>query len=72
MPQRLTLASVVLLLAVSGISAAQTLQTLTNQPPDSCLVALLMTDGTVLCQGILQSDWWKLTPDVTGSYVNGT
>lgn len=72
MSQRLSLASVVLLFAVSGISAAQSLQTLTNQPPDSCLLAFLMTDGTVLCQGGLQSDWWKLTPDITGSYVNGT
>lgn len=31
-----------------------------------------MTDGTVIAQGGNDSDWWKLTPDVTGSYVNGT
>ena len=31
-----------------------------------------MTDGTVLAQGYKSSDWWKLTPDNTGSYVNGT
>ncbi len=31
-----------------------------------------MTDGTVLAQGGNDSDWWKLTPDITGSYVNGT
>ena len=31
-----------------------------------------MTDGTVIAQGGNDSDWWKLTPDITGSYVNGT
>lgn len=31
-----------------------------------------MTDGTVVAQGYGDSDWWKLTPDNTGSYVNGT
>jgi hypothetical protein len=33
---------------------------------------LLLTDGTVLCQDSDASDWWKLTPDQSGSYVNGT
>ena len=31
-----------------------------------------MTDGTVMAQGYDDSDWWKLTPDNNGSYVNGT
>lgn len=31
-----------------------------------------MTDGTVVYQGNSESDWWKLTPDINGSYVNGT
>lgn len=31
-----------------------------------------MTDGTVIAQGGNDSDWWKLTPDITGSYINGT
>ena len=33
---------------------------------------LLLTDGTVMVQNGGCQDWWKLTPDNTGSYVNGT
>jgi len=33
---------------------------------------LLLTDGTVMCQNSGTSHWWKLTPDINGSYVNGT
>jgi hypothetical protein len=33
---------------------------------------LLLTDGTVMCQNSDTNQWWKLTPDNTGSYVNGT
>lgn len=31
-----------------------------------------MTDGTVIVQGGGQNDFWKLTPDINGSYQNGT
>ncbi|HZW95139.1 MAG TPA: kelch repeat-containing protein [Candidatus Eremiobacteraceae bacterium] len=33
---------------------------------------ILMMDGSVLVQDAGFPDWWKLTPDQTGSYVNGT
>lgn len=34
---------------------------------------LLLTDGTVMVQDLSDlSHWYKLTPDATGSYVNGT
>jgi hypothetical protein len=33
---------------------------------------LLLTDGTVLVHDCDLPDWWKLTPDITGSYANGT
>ena len=33
---------------------------------------LLMTDGTVMIQDFCSSDWWSLTPDINGSYINGT
>lgn len=33
---------------------------------------ILLTDGTVLVQDSGFPDWWRLTPDDTGSYVNGT
>jgi hypothetical protein len=64
----LALASVVL----SGISSAQTLQTLTHQPPAGVGMSFLLTDGTVMFQGNSVANWYKLTPDNTGSYLNGT
>jgi hypothetical protein len=64
--------TVVLLLSTIGISSAQSLKNLVNPPPDGNIIGFLMTDGTVMCQGNQQSDWWKLTPDKSGSYVNGT
>jgi hypothetical protein len=33
---------------------------------------LLLTDGTVIVHNANQRDWWQLTPDIDGSYVNGT
>jgi len=36
---------------------------------------LLLTDATVIainCSPSLSGEWYKLTPDITGSYVNGT
>jgi hypothetical protein len=34
--------------------------------------ALLLTDGTVLVHQSCTPNWYKLTPDNTGSYINGT
>lgn len=33
---------------------------------------LLLTDGTVIAHGGNSADWYKLTPDINGSYVNGS
>lgn len=52
--------------------AASSLTPLKNQPPNGAQVTFLLTDGTVLAQGYSDSDFWLLTPDKTGSYVNGT
>ncbi|HMD17066.1 MAG TPA: hypothetical protein VKH18_10400 [Terriglobales bacterium] len=71
MSKKLVLA-VVILLAVSGDAVAQTLKTLVHQPPDGIIISYQLTDGTVMVQGNNYSDWWKLTPDNTGSYVAGT
>jgi hypothetical protein len=70
--KRLSLALTILLFAFSGISSAQKLQQLVNQAPDGAFVEFLMTDGTVVVQGGGCTDWWKLTPTNTGSYVKGT
>jgi len=70
--KKLSFAVALLLLSVSGVSLAQKLQTLVNQPPDGAGIGLLLTDGTVMFQGNSCSDWYKLTPDISGSYVKGT
>ena len=55
-----------------------TWQMLPNQPPVLDLKdcgpssPLLLTDGTVIVADAGCRDWWKLTPDAFGSYVNGT
>jgi hypothetical protein len=69
--------------AVSASSStASPWQPLNNQPPftsNSCNGGfpgagnpLLLTDGTVIVQDAGCQDWWRLTPDNTGSYANGT
>jgi hypothetical protein len=59
-------------LVLCGLSPAQTLKTLKHQPPDGAGIGFVLTDGTVLFQGNGLSDWYILTPDITGSYLNGT
>lgn len=72
MPKRFCFAVVLLLLAVSTISIAQTIQRLARQSPGGAGTGFLLTDGTVMFQGNSESSWYKLTPDNTGYYVNGT
>ncbi len=59
-----------LLLLCPGLARAQGWQS--NTAPISAAMSLLLTDGTVISQDFLTGDWWKLTPDNFGSYVNGT
>lgn len=70
MPKKLLFGIVVCLLA--RMSFSQTIQRLNHQPPDGASIGFLLTDGTLLYQGNAENDWYKLTPDNTGSYVNGT
>lgn len=81
MTKRFLLTIFTLVLAAATFGAAQTppatvtpgtLTRLTHQAPDGVLISFLMTDGTVVAQGNRYTDWWKLTPDINGSYVNGT
>ena len=47
---------------------------LVNQP-NPCLGLsnpLLLTDGTVIAHEACGPQWWRLTPDPYGSYINGT
>jgi len=47
-------------------------QRLTTQPPFQTDTAHLLTDGTVMVHQYNSPKWWRLTPDNTGSYLNGT
>jgi hypothetical protein len=69
------LVTLVGLAAAQGSPSAGSWTPLTHQP--SFLVngasnPILLTDGTVLIQEYGGSEWWKLTPDQSGSYANGT
>jgi hypothetical protein len=55
-----------------GVSLAQKLTQLVHPAPDGAFVEYLLTDGTVMVQGQGCTDWWRLTPDQSGSYVKGT
>lgn len=50
---------------------------LTNQPMFNAGAMLLLTDGTVMVQDLGPANgggrgWWRFTPDINGSYLNGT
>ncbi len=49
-------------------------QPLAHNPTFYPAGVFLLTDGTVLAQdgALTNQGWWKLTPDNTGSYVNGS
>jgi hypothetical protein len=65
------------LLTFSALAGAQTWSNLTNQPANNIGSPLLLTDGTVIVQEIHTDGsgtgvWYRLTPNNTGSYINGT
>jgi hypothetical protein len=67
--------SLLALLALAGIASAQKWQPLNNPGTYSGVGAMaLLTDGTVLLHEEQSNaqNWYKLTPDNTGSYINGT
>jgi hypothetical protein len=54
-------------------SGAASWTQLTNVAPDYAGTMLLLTDATVMVQGYTPgNNWMRLTPDRTGSYINGT
>lgn len=65
------------LLFAFTFAGAQNWAPLNNQPSFLAGTALLLTDGTVMVQqmqanGFGTGNWWRLTPDSSGSYRNGT
>ena len=45
---------------------------LVNPPPFNPEAMIMLTDGSVMVQQIGTGNWWELTPDSSGSYVDGT
>src|SRR5262245_2000020 len=60
------------LVLVSTFGYASTWTPLTHLAPSSIQLMMQLTDGTVLVQSYNGQTWMKLTPDATGSYINGT
>src|SRR5471030_2543393 len=58
-------------LSIAFCAHAQTWQKLPNTPNISAYNPVLLTDGTVMVQDGDNDDWWKLTPDKSGSYLAG-
>lgn len=69
------LATTVVLCALAAAAGAQTWTPLNNQPGADVGVMLQLRDGRILVheeQSGNSSNWHILTPDATGSYINGT
>ncbi len=64
--------SVAVVIAINTSVLAQTWQRVTIGGPPGAGMALLMTDGTVIIHNADAREWYKLTPNNVGSYVNGT
>ncbi|MBS0583149.1 MAG: hypothetical protein JSS42_08615 [Proteobacteria bacterium] len=47
-------------------------QALATPPAFIASTMLLLTDGTVMCQESGGVNWWRLSPDAHGDYLNGT
>jgi hypothetical protein len=61
-----------LLVLLSGAARAGTWTQLTNSAPSGPNVLLLLTDGSVMAQAGGGNAWYRLKPDIHGSYLNGT
>lgn len=71
MLKKLSLALACFSLGLLSALHGQTIRDLTNRPGEIVGVSFLLTDGTVMAHAPA-SHWWKLTPDLSGSYLNGT
>jgi hypothetical protein len=67
-----TLGITVVVLALMGLASAQSWTPLNNQPGIAAGTILQLRDGRILVHDNDNSDWAILTPDTSGSYVNGT
>ena len=58
--------------AINTPTQAGTWTPLVNPAPENLGPMMLLSDGTVAANGFYDNTWYRLTPDSTGSYVNGT
>src|ERR1039458_3045806 len=63
---------VISLLMPWQMKAAGTWTALAHAAPATVQLMLLLSDGTVMCSDGGGSTWHRLTPDIHGSYINGT
>jgi hypothetical protein len=70
----IALVSVLVCSAIAGAQAPSTgkWQKLKNQPSFDTDTAMVLTDGTVMMHEYNSTNWWRLTPSSTGSYLDGT
>src|SRR5580658_6334581 len=72
------LAALMLVLMASPQAGAGTWTPLTHLAPTNIDLMLLLPDGTVLAADgytdgyVVGTNWYRLTPDAKGSYINGT
>ncbi len=59
-------------LALVSMASAQKWQNLKHAPAFQTDTALLLTDGRAMVHEYNTPNWWSLTPDNTGSYLNGS
>jgi autotransporter-associated beta strand protein len=52
--------------------AAGTWTAVAHAAPSTVQLMLLLSDGTVMCSDGGSNTWHRLTPDIHGSYINGT
>jgi len=75
LPLELTIVFALNAILAGSAFASGTWSGFTNQPPAGFSSCLLLTDGAVMCAnggGSGGNTWYKLTPDIHGSYRNGT
>jgi hypothetical protein len=64
--------AIIIGLALVSMASAQKWQTLKHPATFFSDTALLLTDGTVIVHEYCTPNWHRLTPDQTGSYLNGS
>ena len=69
---RLKLLAACAVAAVAAAAHAQTVTALKHPVPGGALIGFVLTDGRVLVQTGGENTFYTLTPDNTGSYMNGT